>query len=122
MPFEVMAHHAVDFWLCGEDLPQPDNRVILGCKAHDLDNLYVVDTSFFPSIGAAMSGQVGAGARALYYLEVPPPLFGRIAQGIASAGRSAGARVMVEKPFGNDLESARQLNETMHTVSLQLVG
>ena len=27
MPFEVIAHHAVDFWLCGEDLPLPDNRV-----------------------------------------------------------------------------------------------
>jgi choline dehydrogenase-like flavoprotein len=128
MPFEVLAHHAVDFWLCGEDLPQPDNRVTLDddgnihlaldeknniaglkrlrhklehmlghlgmheehlldhsiylhkgmpigatahqagtvrfgsdpassaldptCKAHELDNLYVVDTSFFPSIGA----------------------------------------------------------------------
>jgi choline dehydrogenase-like flavoprotein len=128
MPFEVLAHHAVDFWLCGEDLPTPDNRVTLDrdggihlaldeknniaglnhlrhklqgmlshlgmhehhllsrsiylhkgmpigatahqagtvrfgrdpadsaldvdCKAHDLDNLYVVDTSFFPSIGA----------------------------------------------------------------------
>ncbi|WP_046726996.1 GMC oxidoreductase [Streptomyces humi] len=128
MPFEVLAHHAVDFWLCGEDLPLPSNRVtleddgqirltldegnniaglkrlrhklqhLLGhlgmhehqllshsiylhkgmpigatahqagtvrfgtdpassaldvhCKAHDLDNLYVVDTSFFPSIGA----------------------------------------------------------------------
>ncbi|WP_261717673.1 GMC family oxidoreductase [Streptomyces sp. FZ201] len=128
MPFEMLAHHAVDFWLCGEDLPQPENRVTLDqdgavhlaldeknniaglkrlqhklqgllghlgmhehhllphslylhkgmpigatahqagtvrfgtdprssaldvdCKAHDLDNLYVVDTSFFPSIGA----------------------------------------------------------------------
>jgi len=128
MPFEVMAHHSVDFWLCGEDLPAPDNRVTVDkdggihlvldeknnvegvnrlrhklhgmlehlgmhkhhllphslylhktmpigatahqagtvrfgtdprssaldpdCKAHDLDNLYVVDTSFFPSIGA----------------------------------------------------------------------
>jgi choline dehydrogenase-like flavoprotein len=127
MPFEVLAHHAVDFWLCGEDLPRPDNRVTvdggrirlaldeknnveglkrlrhklqgmlgmlgmhdrhlldhsiylhkgmpigatahqagtvrfgtdprssaldINCKAHDLDNLYVVDTSFFPSIGA----------------------------------------------------------------------
>ncbi len=30
MPFEVLAHHAVDFWLCGEDLPLPDNRVTLG--------------------------------------------------------------------------------------------
>jgi choline dehydrogenase-like flavoprotein len=128
LPFEVLAHHAVDFWLCGEDLPLPDSRVTLDrdgaihlnideknnvegvkhlrrkldgmlkdlglhqhhlldrslylhksmpigatahqagtvrfgtdpaasaldpmCKAHDVDNLYVVDTSFFPSIGA----------------------------------------------------------------------
>ncbi|RKE17333.1 GMC oxidoreductase [Streptomyces sp. TLI_171] len=128
LPFEVLAHHAVDFWLCGEDLPLADSRVTLDrddrvhlsldehnntaglkklrhqlqgmlgklgmhehhllphslylhkgmpigatahqagtvrfgddprssaldvtCKAHDLDNLYVVDTSFFPSIGA----------------------------------------------------------------------
>ena len=29
MPFEVLAHHAVDFWLCGEDLPLPDSRVTL---------------------------------------------------------------------------------------------
>ena len=128
MPFEVLAHHAVDLWLCAEDLPDPENRVsvegdgrirlaldetnniealqrlrhklqgMLGelgmhphhllehsvylhkgmpigatahqagtvrfgtdprtsaldpnCRAHDVDNLYVVDTSFFPSIGA----------------------------------------------------------------------
>ena len=128
MPFEVLAHHAVDFWLCAEDLPEAENRVTLDrdgrihlaldeknnveplkrlrqelqgrlgdlgmhpdhlvhhsiymhkgmpigatahqagtvrfgtdpassaldvdCKAHELDNLYVVDTSFFPSIGA----------------------------------------------------------------------
>jgi choline dehydrogenase-like flavoprotein len=128
LPFEVLAHHAVDIWLCGEDLPQADNRVTVdaegaihlsideknnvegvkrlrhkldgmlshlgmhehhmldrslylhksmpigatahqagtvrfgtdpaasaldvNCKAHDVDNLYAVDTSFFPSIGA----------------------------------------------------------------------
>ncbi|WP_043731181.1 GMC oxidoreductase [Streptomyces zinciresistens] len=128
MPFAVLAHHAVDFWLCGEDLPRAGNRVtlesdgqirltldehnntaglgrlrhrlqhLLGrlgmhkhrllphsiylhkgmpigatahqagtvrfgtdpassaldvhCRAHEVDNLYVVDTSFFPSVGA----------------------------------------------------------------------
>jgi glucose-6-phosphate 1-dehydrogenase len=62
----------------------------------------------------AMSDAVGPGGRILYYLEVPPLLFGRIAQGIDSAGRAAGGRVMVEKPFGADLASAQQLNETMH--------
>ena len=62
----------------------------------------------------AMSQAVGTACPVLFYLEVPPPLFGRIAQGIATAGRSAGARVMVEKPFGTDLASSRQLNDTMH--------
>jgi glucose-6-phosphate 1-dehydrogenase len=62
----------------------------------------------------AMSDQVGAGQKVLYYMEVPAQLFGRIAQGIAAAERSAGARVMVEKPFGTDLASCRQLNQTMH--------
>ncbi|HEY5987597.1 MAG TPA: glucose-6-phosphate dehydrogenase, partial [Streptosporangiaceae bacterium] len=62
----------------------------------------------------ALSDQIGAGKRVLYYLEVPPALFGRIANGIADAGRAQGARVMVEKPFGTDLASARQLNDTMH--------
>ena len=62
----------------------------------------------------AMSQAAGPGERLLFYLEVPAFLFGRIAQGIATAGRAAGARVMVEKPFGADLASSRQLNETMH--------
>ena len=50
----------------------------------------------------------------LFYLEVPPPLFGRIAQGISQAGRAKDSRIMVEKPFGHDLASAQQLNATMH--------
>jgi len=62
----------------------------------------------------AMSDEIGAGKKVLYYLEVPPFLFGRIAQGIAAAGRGGNARVMVEKPFGTDLASSRQLNDTMH--------
>ena len=128
---EMLAKHGVDFWLCTEDLPRPENRVTLesdgsirlsytktnevptrqladqlksmlgnlgmhpehlvprnlylknemeigavahqagtvrfgtdpkmsvldvNCKAHELDNLYVVDTSFFPSIGAVNPG------------------------------------------------------------------
>src|SRR4051794_38912363 len=52
----------------------------------------------------------------LFYLEVPPPLFGTIAKGISGAGLAEGARVMVEKPFGTDLRSAQQLNATMHSL------
>jgi len=62
----------------------------------------------------AMSDEIGTGQSVLYYLEVPPFLFGRIAKGIASADRARGARVMVEKPFGTDLASSRALNDTMH--------
>src|SRR5689334_25196684 len=67
-----------------------------------------------PATYDAMAKEVGGGERVLFYLEVPPPLFGRIAEGIDGAGRAKGARVMVEKPFGTDLASAQQLNATMH--------
>ncbi|HTZ91156.1 MAG TPA: glucose-6-phosphate dehydrogenase [Streptosporangiaceae bacterium] len=67
-----------------------------------------------PATYEAMSTAMGDARNALFYLEVPPPLFGRIADGIAGAGRAANARVMVEKPFGTDLASAIALNETMH--------
>jgi glucose-6-phosphate 1-dehydrogenase len=62
----------------------------------------------------AMSQAAGPGKEVLFYMEVPAFLFGRIAEGIATAGRAGGARVMVEKPFGSDLASSEQLNETMH--------
>jgi glucose-6-phosphate 1-dehydrogenase len=67
-----------------------------------------------PATYQAMSATMGDGQRALFYLEVPPSLFARIAEGIAGADRATGARVMVEKPFGTDLPSAIALNETMH--------
>jgi glucose-6-phosphate 1-dehydrogenase len=67
-----------------------------------------------PATYQAMSQALGDAQRVLYYLEVPPSLFGRIADGIAAAGRAANSRVMVEKPFGTDLASAIQLNSTIH--------
>jgi choline dehydrogenase-like flavoprotein len=153
LPFEVLAHHAVDFWLCGEDLPSPENRVTVdrdgavrlsidednnvegvkrlrhkldgmlsdlglhrhhlldhslylhktmeigatahqagtvrfgtdstasaldpNCRAHEVDNLYVVDTSFFPSIGA-VNPSLTAMANAL---RVGDHLLDRLGQG-----------------------------------------
>ncbi|MGW7825062.1 glucose-6-phosphate dehydrogenase [Streptomyces puniciscabiei] len=64
----------------------------------------------------ALDRELGDSARVLYYLEVPPALFGRIAEGIAAVGRAANACIMVEKPFGTDLRSAQQLNATLHRV------
>jgi glucose-6-phosphate 1-dehydrogenase len=67
-----------------------------------------------PGTYQAMSDAVGDGKRILFYLEVPPPIFGRIAEGISKAGRAAGNSIMVEKPFGTDLKTAQQLNQLMH--------
>jgi glucose-6-phosphate 1-dehydrogenase len=50
----------------------------------------------------------------VFYLEIPPFLFGRVIQGLAAAGLTEGARVVVEKPFGHDVESARALNDEIH--------
>ncbi|GAA2752078.1 MULTISPECIES: glucose-6-phosphate dehydrogenase [Kitasatospora] len=94
--------------LNGMDPTTPAARKMLGLLRYvdgDLDD----DATY-----RAMAQEMGGGERALFYLEVPPPLFGRIAKGIADAGRAKGARVMVEKPFGTDLKSALELNATMH--------
>jgi glucose-6-phosphate 1-dehydrogenase len=50
----------------------------------------------------------------VFYLEIPPFLFGTVVEGLAKAGLTRAARVVVEKPFGHDLASARELNEQMH--------
>jgi glucose-6-phosphate 1-dehydrogenase len=49
-----------------------------------------------------------------HYLAIPPSAFPTIVAGLGRAGCSAGARVVVEKPFGRDLETARSLNRTLH--------
>ncbi|HEX2502847.1 MAG TPA: glucose-6-phosphate dehydrogenase [Miltoncostaeaceae bacterium] len=68
---------------------------------------------------AATYGRVAAalgGARApVFYLEVPPSLFGTVVGGLAGAGLTASARVVVEKPFGHDLASAQALAADLQT-------
>jgi glucose-6-phosphate 1-dehydrogenase len=68
-----------------------------------------------PATYQAMSDQMGQAKLALFYLEVPQGIFGRIAEGIAHAGRAQYGRIMVEKPFGNDVASAQQLNATLQS-------
>jgi glucose-6-phosphate 1-dehydrogenase len=51
----------------------------------------------------------------VFYLEIPPFLFGRVVKGLAGAGLTKNARIVVEKPFGHDLASARALAEELHT-------
>jgi glucose-6-phosphate 1-dehydrogenase len=51
---------------------------------------------------------------AVFYLAVPPDLFATVADGLAGAGLSPQARLVVEKPFGRDLAGARSLSATLH--------
>jgi glucose-6-phosphate 1-dehydrogenase len=68
------------------------------------------DSDTYERVAAAISGA----QMPVFYLEIPPFLFGTVIKGLAEAGLTKGARVVVEKPFGHDLESARALNEEIH--------
>jgi len=67
---------------------------------------------------AALYGRVGkalGGARQpVFYLEIPPFLFATVIKGLSEAGLTNNARVVVEKPFGHDLQSARALAADIH--------
>ena len=57
---------------------------------------------------------LGSAARPLHYLAIPPSMFEPVVQGLQQSGAAAGARLMVEKPFGRDLASAQWLNRILH--------
>jgi glucose-6-phosphate 1-dehydrogenase len=58
---------------------------------------------------------LGDASLPVFYLEIPPFLFGRVVKGLADAALTKNARVVVEKPFGHDLESARTLADELHS-------
>lgn len=66
-----------------------------------------------PATFQSIRKELGAASRPAYYLAIPPALFGVVVEQLAKSGCSHGARVIIEKPFGHDLESARQLNQIL---------
>jgi glucose-6-phosphate 1-dehydrogenase len=64
----------------------------------------------------ALRGQLGDAAHPIHYLAIPPSMFPIVIENLGASGCAKNARVIVEKPFGRDLASARSLNETIHTV------
>jgi glucose-6-phosphate 1-dehydrogenase len=68
-----------------------------------------------PAIFRQLRQQLGAAKHPLHYLAIPPDLFGEVVKQLKASGCSDGARVVIEKPFGHDLNSARKLNVTLHT-------
>ncbi|HVR62151.1 MAG TPA: glucose-6-phosphate dehydrogenase [Polyangia bacterium] len=67
-----------------------------------------------PSTFAALRAELGGAKRPAHYLAIPPSMFPTVVRQLEAAGLAANARVIVEKPFGRDLESARALNQTLH--------
>jgi len=67
-----------------------------------------------PATYAALRQALGAAERPLHYLAIPPSLFPAVIEGLSGADCTRGARVVLEKPFGRDLESARALNAALH--------
>ncbi|TIO79823.1 MAG: glucose-6-phosphate dehydrogenase, partial [Mesorhizobium sp.] len=70
------------------------------------------DPATFEKLKAAL----GSAQRPLHYMAVPPTMFETVVQGLEQSGTARGARLMVEKPFGHDLQSARWLNRVLHLV------
>src|SRR5215207_8381689 len=69
------------------------------------------DPATFERVGAAIADAQSP----VFYLEIPPFLFGTVVGGLAGAGLTRRARVVVEKPFGHDQDSARALNDEVHS-------
>lgn len=65
---------------------------------------------------AQLRQELGASRNPLHYLAVPPFLFPEVIRQLHTSGCSAGGRIVIEKPFGHDLPSAKTLNELVHTV------
>jgi glucose-6-phosphate 1-dehydrogenase len=63
-----------------------------------------------PATFSAIRRELGSCEHPAHYLAIPPVLFGLVVEQLGKAGAAKGARVIVEKPFGTDLASARSLN------------
>jgi len=66
-----------------------------------------------PATFQALRKTLGPAQRPAHYLAIPPALFGQVVEQLAQSGCNAGARVIVEKPFGRDLASAQALNKML---------
>jgi glucose-6-phosphate 1-dehydrogenase len=91
----------------------PDGEVLdrLAARLSYVQGDYA-EASTFEKVGEAL----GDAEHPVFYLEIPPSLFATVVQGLGKAGLTENAHVVIEKPFGHDLESARKLNAELCAV------
>jgi glucose-6-phosphate 1-dehydrogenase len=91
-----------------------DNK---GALLHLLSLLKYVSGDYKdPGTFTAIKEVLGKARRPAHYLAIPPSLFETVIKGLGAANLAQNARVIVEKPFGRDLASARELNKVAHAV------
>ena len=75
-------------------------------------------SGFGPLVAAVQRAEkeIGGTPRRLFHLAIPPAAFKSVVEMIGSAGVAEGSRVIIEKPFGTDLATARDLNQAIHAV------
>src|SRR3954470_10776267 len=102
------AHHAI-----GATVGSPDEDVFdrLAARLSYVQGDYG-EGEAFERVGKAL----GKAKRPVFYLEIPPSLFATVVQGLGKASLTENAHVVIEKPFGHDLESARKLNSELCAV------
>lgn len=80
-----------------------------------LSLLHYVDGDYNdPATFTQLRQELGQAQHPLHYLAIPPFLFATVAENLAKSGCADNARIVVEKPFGRDLESAKELTRTLH--------
>ncbi len=104
----LIAHARESIEASGEQIDEAIFSRLAECLSYHGGDFGSIDT--FQRLSAALPGFV----HPLFYLEVPPSLFAGVVDSLAAVGLLKGARVAVEKPFGHDLASARQLNADLH--------
>jgi glucose-6-phosphate 1-dehydrogenase len=102
---ETLRKHAHD--AIGSTVGSPDEDVFdrLAARLAYVQGDYAESETF-----DRLAKAIDDAERPVFYLEIPPSLFSTVVNGLAKAGLTENAQVVIEKPFGHDLESARALN------------
>src|SRR3954452_7207213 len=108
---EQLRKHAHESIATSVDSPDDDVFSRLAARLSYVQGDYA-DADTFKRVGKAL----GDAKRPVFYLEIPPALFATVVHGLGEAGLTENAHVVIEKPFGHDLESARKLNQELAAV------
>jgi glucose-6-phosphate 1-dehydrogenase len=96
-----------------DDIEDVDERVLSTL----LERMkYVHGDAADPDLYDRLQTELDGAKAPVFYLAIPPASFATVAEGLAGAGLVRNARLVVEKPFGTDLHSARELNEKLTAI------